>query len=62
MYGSPEKLVKQYEDQFIRVQITDEWKDKSIQQEIEEAEKLERILEEERDKAQYMAYQIYQKQ
>jgi hypothetical protein len=46
----------------MRIQITDEWRDKSINQELEENEKLERILVEERDKAQYMAYQIYQKQ
>ena len=56
MTGSPsvsnvDRIAENYNNQLTRIQITSEWKDACIQQEIDEVEKLEKFIQEERIRA-----------
>ena len=60
--SSPEKIAQNYKMQATRMQITEDWKDACIQHEIEEVEKLERFIEEERMRAHHVAHSLMMKQ
>ena len=67
MSGSPKKaLGKTVQDGFHqqkkRIQITSEWKDACINQEIQEVEKLEKFIQEERLRAHSVAENLLKKQ
>ena len=60
---SPMSRVNQnYEEQVKRIQITKDWKDKSVNQEKLEADKLEKFIEEEKMRAHFVANEIHHKQ
>lgn len=51
-----------YAMQQTRIQITKDWRDACVNQEIEESQKLERFIEEERARAHQIAYALKVKQ
>lgn len=51
-----------YDEQVKRIQITKDWKEKSINQEILESDKLEKFIEVERMRSHFVAHEIHLKQ
>lgn len=56
------KVAIGYAVQQTRIQITKDWRDACVNQEIEESQKLERFIEEERARAHQIAYSLKVKQ
>lgn len=60
--SSPDKIADYYKKQQTRMQITEDWKDACLMHELQEVEKLERFVEEERQRAHNVAYGLMAKQ
>ena len=62
LHKSPNtKIGHIYNEQVSRIQITSDWKDKSIKQEKWESDKLEKFIEEEKMRSHFVANEINKK-